>query len=141
MPDNETSSVASDPSAILDVLASLTAVSNRERAASGEVVEPPAKQACAISAARAVPSDSDVMGRRLSVSVQNGDLSAKRALAAARWIDKEIRKLIAAIVAHGVKGSDGAITILFGKLFVDTQDSMEALAGMPFFSYGLYLSM
>ena len=44
---------------------------------------------------------SKVLGRSLGASVRRGELREERALAAARWVDKEIRKLIALIKEHG----------------------------------------
>ena len=57
-----------------------------------------------------------------------GDLSKHRAAAAAKWIDKEIRKLITAIIQFG-KCEGGQHSIKFGPLFIATENTMEALAG------------
>lgn len=39
-----------------------------------------------------VPDNSKIAQRRLSTSVRRGELSAKRALQAARWVDKEVNE-------------------------------------------------
>lgn len=75
--------------------------------------------------------ETKVMDRTLAASVKRGELSAERALKAARWVDKEIRKLIRLIVAHsgGTIDGDGKKTILYGDLFKAAEDTMEALSG------------
>lgn len=75
-----------------------------------------------------IPEDAPVMERTLAASVRRGELSASRALLAARWVDKEIRKLIALVIQHGT-GSKGSRTITYGELFKLAEDSMEALSG------------
>ncbi len=49
----------------------------------------------------------DVAERRLSLSVQRGELNSTRALNAIRFVDGEVRKLIAGIKKFGSMGSDG----------------------------------
>ena len=60
-------------------------------------------------------------------STEGGQPDA-RALQAARWTDKEIRKLIAEVSARG-KQQDGKVEITFGQLFQETADIFEALSG------------
>ena len=78
--------------------------------------------------AYSIPEDAPVLNRTLAASVRRGELSASRALLAARWVDKEIRKLIGLVVANGT-GPAGARTITYGELFKLAEDSMEALSG------------
>ena len=40
--------------------------------------------------AKEIPADAPVMKRNLNASVRKGQLSEKRALQAARWVDKEV---------------------------------------------------
>eukprot|EP00041_Stephanoeca_diplocostata_P036325 m.1319138 g.1319138 ORF g.1319138 m.1319138 type:complete len:1102 (+) comp24843_c0_seq8:314-3619(+) len=68
--------------------------------------------------------------RKISFSVTKGRLNAERALAAAHWVDKEIRKLISSIQKHGkVSEANGKYEVGFGILFKATENTMEALAG------------
>lgn len=76
-----------------------------------------------------VPADAPIMQRRLSVSVRRGELNEKRAVQAVRWVDKEIRKLIASIQELGKRNGSGQTEITFGELFVATQNRFEALTG------------
>jgi hypothetical protein len=136
--------------AVVDVLASLTAILDSSKEPTPDAPNsspvsstltvtdshPMAKNmAAAAAAARfsAQPSKltptSDVMDRRLSVSVKNGELTQKRALAAAQWVDKEIRKLIAAMIDLGAPSTQGLREIAFGKLFAETAQMFEALSG------------
>jgi len=79
-------------------------------------------------AAMKIPDTSQVLSRKLGASVRRGELRQERALAAAQWVDKEIRKLIDLIGAHGDNSGDG-FSITFGKLFKLAEDVMEAVAG------------
>ena len=49
--------------------------------------------------------------------------------AAGRWIDKEIRKLIDAIVEHGTLNGKTKVTITYKTLFDATDQIFEALSG------------
>ena len=49
--------------------------------------------------------------------------------AAARWVDKEIRKLIDAIVEYGDKSGKAKVTIKYKTLFDSTDQIFEALSG------------
>ena len=53
----------------------------------------------------------------------------RRAIEAAAWTDKEIRKLISEIKQRGVPNDNGQQTIKFGQLFDETADIFEALSG------------
>jgi hypothetical protein len=53
----------------------------------------------------------------------------ERAVAAAKWVDKEIRKLIAQIQRLGAVGPDGKLQIKYGPLFDETTNIFEALSG------------
>eukprot|EP00056_Hartaetosiga_gracilis_P009153 m.131222 g.131222 ORF g.131222 m.131222 type:complete len:256 (-) comp13071_c0_seq3:506-1273(-) len=67
---------------------------------------------------------------RLSVSVKKGELSQKRAIQAAKWVDKEIRKLMEAIEKYGkATGVGDQIAVTYGILFKHTQNVFEALSG------------
>lgn len=59
-----------------------------------------------------LPEDSKLLERTLGRSVRKGQLSSQRALAAARWVDKEIRKLIALIIMNGTRSKDGVWTVI-----------------------------
>ena len=77
-------------------------------------------------------AESKIMDRTLAASVKRGELSAERALKAARWVDKEIRKLIGLVVTHGSPGGsrNGAVVVIkYGDLFKAAEDTMEALSG------------
>ena len=76
-----------------------------------------------------VPEESKVLSRNLGASVRRGELRAERAVAAARWVDREIRKLIELVKKHGTKADDGKWSIKFGELFKVAEDVMEAVAG------------
>ena len=89
----------------------------------------PTAHSATLERALMVPESSQVMGRRLSVSVKNGELTQKRALAAAQWVDKEIRKLIAAMIDLGAPSALGIREITFGRLFAETAQLFEALSG------------
>ena len=81
-----------------------------------------------IDAAEAVPETSKLLNRTLGESCRRGQLPKNRALLAARWVDKELRKLIGLIVNNGAK--DGKVwRIKFGDLFRVSQDVMEAVSG------------
>eukprot|EP00050_Salpingoeca_kvevrii_P006381 m.289018 g.289018 ORF g.289018 m.289018 type:complete len:1086 (+) comp12061_c0_seq1:174-3431(+) len=67
--------------------------------------------------------------RKLSQSVATGTLQEQRALAAARWVDKELRKLIAQIKNIGRQSPDGQWSVTFGELFSQSDHLFEALAG------------
>ena len=53
-----------------------------------------------------------------------------RAIEAAMWTDKEIRKLIAEIKSRGYVGADGKHEITFGQLFEETGNIFDALSGI-----------
>ena len=53
-----------------------------------------------------------------------------RAVEAARWTDRVVRQLIDEIRARGGRGADGRWTITFGKLFDETANVFDALAGI-----------
>eukprot|EP00118_Oscarella_pearsei_P018656 m.192069 g.192069 ORF g.192069 m.192069 type:complete len:1478 (+) comp39461_c1_seq6:2148-6581(+) len=72
--------------------------------------------------------DDPRMSRKLSV-VTTGDNAQAKALVAARWIDKEIRKLIGQIVNWGSKNAEGLYEVAFGLLFEETSNIFEALSG------------
>jgi hypothetical protein len=57
------------------------------------------------------------------------DLDPK-AIAAAEWTDKEIRKLIAEIIARGFVGENGLHAITFKQLFDETDQIFDALSGI-----------
>lgn len=82
----------------------------------------------ATQAASEIPDDSPALKKTLSNSVRRGELSNKRAVAATRWVDKEIRKLIAAIKSYGTENA-GKYTVTFGVLYEPTQNHFEALSG------------
>jgi len=44
-------------------------------------------------AAAEIPDDAPALQKKLSSSVRRGELSQKRAVAATRWVDKEVRDL------------------------------------------------
>ena len=94
--------------------------------------KPPLSSAAAaqstVENAFSIPEDAPVLHRTLAASVRRGELSANRALLAARWVDKEIRKLIGLVVEHG-SGAEGSRVITYGELFKLAEDSMEALSG------------
>lgn len=126
--------------AVVDVLASLVTISTAEGVLKDEkpaAVSGPHSSATssdrqpmsAVTRALLVPDTSQVMGRRLSVSVQKGELSAKRAQQAAQWVDKEIRKVIAVIQDLGKKNVQGQYEVKFGHLFEQTANMFEALSG------------
>jgi len=53
-----------------------------------------------------------------------------RAIEAAAWTDKEIRKLIDEIIARGYTDDDGKHAITFGQLFDETDQIFDALSGI-----------
>ncbi|EDQ85435.1 uncharacterized protein MONBRDRAFT_11965 [Monosiga brevicollis MX1] len=53
----------------------------------------------------------------------------QRALDAAKWVDKEIRKLIGEIQRLGTKNDSGKVEITYGPLFDATANTFEALSG------------
>ena len=57
------------------------------------------------------------------------DKADRRAIEAAAWTDKEIRKLIAEIQKRGAANGDGKHEITFGQLFEETANIFEALSG------------
>lgn len=92
-------------------------------------VEKPATGTSAIQASSEIPDDAPELGKRLSSSVRRGELSKKRAEAASRWVDKEIRKLINAIKSYGLEKDDGKYQVTYGDLYEPTQNMFEALTG------------
>jgi hypothetical protein len=62
-------------------------------------------------ATSSLPEDSKLLDRKLGRSVRKGQLGSQRALAAARWVDKEIRKLIALIIMNGTRSKDGVWSV------------------------------
>eukprot|EP00729_Bicosta_minor_P007943 gene7943-15057_t len=54
----------------------------------------------------------------------------ERALKAAAWTDKEIRKLISEIKSRGYTDDDGKHAITFGQLFEETDQIFDALSGI-----------
>eukprot|EP00039_Didymoeca_costata_P013678 m.212005 g.212005 ORF g.212005 m.212005 type:complete len:938 (+) comp15844_c0_seq6:264-3077(+) len=113
-----------EAAAVVDVLANLTAISRAkgELGPDNEGVESP------IDAASLIPEKSSVLRQKLGKSVKKGHLNANRALAAAQWVDKEIRKLIAAIKEFG-ENNNGHWTVTYKALFDNTDDIFEALSG------------
>lgn len=105
----ESESEGSDLEAVEDVLASLAAQVDEE-------TEEMATAGDAHDVALAVPSSAPILRKSLRASVRNGGLSAIRAEAATRWMDKEMRKLIGAITKFGRKNADGALEITFKDL-------------------------
>jgi len=104
---------SSDMEAVEDVLASLAAqVEETEDMAAVSA----GGQGDAHDVALAVPADAPILRKNLRASVRSGGLSAVRAQAATRWMDKEMRKLITAISTHGTKNDTGAVEITFKKL-------------------------
>ena len=81
-----------------------------------------------VDLADAVPETTAILSRTLGESCRRGELAKNRALLAAHWVDKELRKLVGLITAHG-KVEGGARTITFGVLFDAAQEVMEAVAG------------
>ncbi|XP_062507515.1 uncharacterized protein LOC134183941 isoform X2 [Corticium candelabrum] len=69
-----------------------------------------------------------LMVRKLSVVARGVNAMAK-ALAAAKWIDKEIRKLIAEIQSWGSLSTSGKYQVTFGILFEECSPVFEALSG------------
>ncbi|EGD72484.1 hypothetical protein PTSG_00510 [Salpingoeca rosetta] len=117
-----------DEDAVVDVLASMAGLYHKEqvRLSRRGKAPAPAKPASGPD----VPDDARINRRRLSTSVRKGELSEKRAQQAARWIDKEIRKLIAAIEKYGKpNGAPDQLEVSFGQLFQETQNEFEALTG------------
>lgn len=62
----------------------------------------------------------------LSDLVQTGDLSEESALTAARWVDKELRKLIKAIQDFGRRSALGNFEANFGVLYEKTRKLFDA---------------
>jgi len=114
-----------DAGAVVDVLANLTCLSR----AKGELGQEIGENGNPIATARQIPDKSKVLGRKLGKSVRNGHLNVNRAMAAARWVDKEIRKLIDAIVEHGDKVGKSKVSIKYKTLFDNTDQIFEALSG------------
>eukprot|EP00040_Diaphanoeca_grandis_P037537 m.245436 g.245436 ORF g.245436 m.245436 type:complete len:329 (-) comp33837_c3_seq11:415-1401(-) len=111
-----------EESSVNDVLTNLAALSS----ASGDIQGENSQTPQIVSSS--IPEDSKVLSRTLGRSVRNGQLNKNRAMAAAKWVDKEIRKLIDLIKNNG-STADGKTTITFGKLFKLAEDVMEAVAG------------
>jgi len=98
-------------------------------AATAETIDEESETDFVTMGALKVPEESKVLSRNLGASVRRGDLRAERAVTAAKWVDKEIRKLIGLIKKHGTKADDGKWSIKFGVLFKVAEDVMEAVAG------------
>eukprot|EP00043_Microstomoeca_roanoka_P009551 m.91153 g.91153 ORF g.91153 m.91153 type:complete len:675 (+) comp14618_c0_seq1:119-2143(+) len=64
--------------------------------------------------------------QRLGASVRKGHLSAASAAAAVKWVDKQMRLLVEAIVKYGRPGDDGKIRINYGVLYDKTVNTLEA---------------
>lgn len=68
-------------------------------------------------------------GERRMSSLVKSEESKHRAMLAAHWIDKEIRKLIAQIKEHGSVNAKGQHVVSYGRLFEMTFQQFEALSG------------
>lgn len=90
-------------------------------------LEPPPDDPIGTDASK-LGDDNPLMLRKLSVLARGANALAK-ALAAARWIDKEIRKLIAQIQNWGSVNSIGKYEVEFGVLFEECSSIFEALSG------------
>lgn len=61
---------------------------------------------------------------------EQGTEPQDRVQMAAKWVDKELRKLIQEIQRLGAKNSDGLWEVKFGVLFEETANIFEALSGI-----------
>lgn len=86
--------VEADEEALADVFASLTSLHRRDEKRKSRMLGgiPEGKPASAESLKDTleVPETAAAMNRKLNASVRRGELSEKRALQAARWVDKEV---------------------------------------------------
>ena len=96
VPSTTTPVVEAEEDALADVFASMTALHRRDERRKSKLAGIPERSSTAAPATAEptleVPETASVMNRRLNASVRRGELSEKRALQAARWVDKEVRR-------------------------------------------------
>jgi hypothetical protein len=85
--------VEAEEEALADVFASMTSLHRRDERRKSKLAGIPEDKSATTSTSEAsleVPETAPVMKRLLNASVRRGELSEKRALQAARWVDKEV---------------------------------------------------
>eukprot|EP00730_Choanoeca_flexa_P018166 TRINITY_DN8817_c0_g1_i1.p1 TRINITY_DN8817_c0_g1~~TRINITY_DN8817_c0_g1_i1.p1 ORF type:complete len:571 (+),score=117.92 TRINITY_DN8817_c0_g1_i1:2-1714(+) len=85
-----------------------------------------AQQVQRVSVRRRRQLGSGIVRSRLGESVRGGHLSREAALAAAQWVDSQLRKVISVIIKHGIRDKRGYFVTTFSVIFDKTDKIIEA---------------
>lgn len=136
-PDDQLdATVEKQEAAVDDVLASMNTI-HRRATLKGAAAAPtgradsaaPASTSSPAADSAVIPDDAPILSRKLSVSVKKGELTEKRAIAATRWADGVMAKVVQALKAFGTETADGKYEVTYGVLFDATDNLFESLSG------------
>eukprot|EP00048_Salpingoeca_helianthica_P018346 m.241676 g.241676 ORF g.241676 m.241676 type:complete len:591 (-) comp24662_c0_seq1:35-1807(-) len=86
-----------------------------------------------LAAVQQMPDTAPALQQSLAGAVRRGTLSSQAALTAARWVDKELHKLVVALREHGAPGPAGsaeAKSITYGELTRLVGHNFNPLSGV-----------